>query len=321
MADLARLAGVSPITVSRALADSRLVNDDTKARIQALARDHGYALNVTARNLRLRRSHTIAVILDMVPSPERPMSGAYPLDLLGGITQELAPAGYSLLLRARDGAATPATQLAEGVILLGQGARDEAVHAVDRWRMPTVIWGAVGDDAGHVVVGSDNRGGGASVARHFLAQGKRRPCFIGSLAYAENEQRFAGFRETLAGHDIDSVCVQGVDFTTRAGASAMAGLLTGESSDWPDAVFACNDLLAIGALQSIREAGLRVPGQISVAGFDDTALGASLVPALTSVRQDLYRAGMLLARKVLAMVDGGEQASEVLPTELIVRET
>src|SRR3546814_1762149 len=95
---------------------SALVNPNTRARVRELARQHGYALNVTARNLRLRRSHTVAVIVEMAPTPERPMSGPYPLELLGGISQELTSAGYSVLLSARHGAITPATQAADGEI-------------------------------------------------------------------------------------------------------------------------------------------------------------------------------------------------------------
>ena len=98
MADLAELAGLSKITVSRALSDSPLVNPETREKIQALAHEHGYKLNVNARNLRLRRSHTVAVIVEMKPSTDRTMFDPYPLVLLGGISQELTAAGYSVLL-------------------------------------------------------------------------------------------------------------------------------------------------------------------------------------------------------------------------------
>src|SRR5688572_16495754 len=98
MADLAKVAGVSAITVSRALRDSPLVNPETRARIAEIARQYGYAFNVSARNLRLRRSMTVAVVVEMKPTLERQMSGPYPLDLLGGITQELTSSGYSVLL-------------------------------------------------------------------------------------------------------------------------------------------------------------------------------------------------------------------------------
>ncbi|MDT8450235.1 MAG: substrate-binding domain-containing protein, partial [Wenzhouxiangellaceae bacterium] len=115
--------------------------------------------------------------------------------------------------------------------------------------------------------------------------------------------------------------VRDVDFTTRAGNQAMGRLLAAGGEAVPDAVFACNDLLAIGAIQSIREHGLRVPQDVSVVGYDDTALGAGMVPALSSVHQNLYQGGILLARKMLRLVEGGSERSEVLPTELVVRDS
>jgi DNA-binding LacI/PurR family transcriptional regulator len=319
MADLAKLAGVSKITVSRAMADSTLVNPQTRSRVRELARQHGYALNVTARNLRLRRSHTIAVIVEMAPSPERPMSGPYPLELLGGISQELTSAGYSVLLSARHGAITPATQAADGVILLGQGAHEDAVHTVEGWRMPTVIWGA-DMGAGHVVVGSDNRQAGASVAEYFIAAGRRRPCFIGDLDHAENAERFAGFRNALAAKGITPSHIDGVGFTADAAAKAVVALLARKSFD-ADAVFAVSDLLAMGAIQALSGHGIRVPEAVSVVGYDDTPMGASFVPSLSSVHQDLYQGGILLARKVLALIDGKQVSSEYLPTRLVTRGT
>lgn len=318
MADLAQLAGVSKITVSRALGDSALVNPQTRARVRELAQAHGYALNVTARNLRLRRSHMVAVIVEMSPSPERPMSGPYPLELLGGVTQELTSVGYSVLLSARHGSITPATQAADGVILLGQGAHDDAVHAVQHWRLPMVVWGAQAG-AGPVVVGSDNRQAGIDVARYFLRSGRRAACFLGDLDYAENAERYAGFSAELGAHNVPVRCIQGAGFTAAAGAAAARMAII----DGPrmDAVFAASDLLAIGAIQALRERGLSVPGEVSVVGFDDTPVGASLEPPLSSVHQDLHAAGVLLARKVLDLIEGREAQSEMLPARLVLRAT
>ena len=321
MADLARLAGVSKITVSRALADSPLVREQTRTRIQTLARAHGYALNVSARNLRLRRSHTIAVVVEMPPSPERPMSGPYPLELLGGITQELTSAGYSVLLSARHDSITPAAQSADGVILLGQGAHEDAVHLVERWGLPMVVWGAQSGSRDHVVVGSDNRQGGASVGRHFLERGRRRPWFLGSLDYAENVERLEGFAAALRERGLEPLVVDDGDFTVSAGAQAVQARLGSAGVLVPDCLLACSDLLAVGAIQAFREHGLSVPADVSVVGYDDTPLGANLSPPLSSVHQELYRAGSLLATKLLALIEGRTVESEMLATRLVVRGT
>ena len=140
MADLAALAGVSKITVSRALSENGVVSAQTRERVRTIAADHGYRFNVSARNLRLRHSQTIAVIVEMTPSVNRPMSDPYPLALLGGIAQELAAVNYSVLLTTRQGAFAPAVHAADAVILLGQGAKLQAVHVFDRLRLPMVFW-------------------------------------------------------------------------------------------------------------------------------------------------------------------------------------
>ncbi len=319
MADLARLAGTSKITVSRALADSPLVNPDTRARIQAIAREHGYKLNINARNLRLRRSHTIAVIVEMKPSSDRSMLDPYPLNLLGGITQELTTAGYSVLLTTRHEANAAAVHAADGLILLGQGAHQDAVRRFDKLGLPMVVWGAPAGHDAHVVVGSNNRQGGAIVAEHFVTLGRRHPVFVGNPSHPEILDRLNGFVDALAGHGIKPLLMRRDEFTMAAGIDAVHSLMARKAEF--DAIFACSDLLAIGALRALEELGKSTPGDVSVVGYDDTPLSASFLPALSTVRQDWQDGGTLLARKVLALLQGQDAQSEMLPVTLVVRAT
>lgn len=319
MADLAKLAGVSKITVSRALAESPLVTPETRERIQALARKHGYKLNVSARNLRLRRSHTVAVIVEMKPSAGRTMWDPYPLSLLGGISQELTSAGYSVLLTSLQGGALPSVQAADGVILLGQGAHEDAMHEVRRWGRPMVVWGAVSRHESQIVVGSDNHLGGRLAAERFLALGRRRPVFLGDSAHGEFAERLEGFQRTLAAHGIEPLTPTVANFTVSAGAQAVHALL--DRHPQFDALFAASDLLAIGAIRALIERGRRVPDDVSVIGYDDTPLGATYLPPLTSIHQNFVDAGVSLARKILAMIEGEPAQSEILPTHLVARVT
>ncbi|WP_343227336.1 LacI family DNA-binding transcriptional regulator [Pseudoxanthomonas sp. PXM01] len=319
MADLAKVAGVSAITVSRALRDSPLVNAETRERVRQVAQQYGYAFNVSARNLKLRRSMTVAVVVEMKPTVERQMSGPYPLDLLGGITQELTSTGYSVLLTSLQGGSLPNVQAADGVILLGQGAHEDAMHAVQRWGRPMVVWGAVSRHESQVVVGSDNQRGGALAAERFIALGRRRPAFLGDPAHGEFAERLEGFAGALARHGITPLTPTVGSFTVGAGAEAVHALL--EAHPQVDALFAASDLLAIGAIRALIERGRRVPEDVSVIGYDDTPLGATYVPPLTSVHQNFIDAGVLLARKVRALIEGEAAASETLPTHLVVRAT
>ncbi len=319
MADLAKLAGVSKITVSRALGDSPLVTSETRERIQALARKHGYKLNLSARNLRLRRSHTVAVIVEMKPSSGRTMWDPYPLSLLGGISQELTSAGYSVLLTTRHDAGNAAVRAADGLILLGQGVHQDAVKLYDRLGLPMVVWGAESAHDSHVVVGSDNRQGGASVAERFLSIGRRHPVFIGNSDHPEMAQRLHGFVDELAGHGIKPLLLRRVDWTLESGVEAVRSLTRRKVRF--DAIFACSDLLAMGAIRALVELGFTVPNDVSVVGYDDTPHGAGFLPPLSTVRQNWQEGGMLLARKVLALIDGQPVASQMLPTNLVVRAT
>jgi len=319
MADLAELAGLSKITVSRALSDSPLVNAETRERIQLLAREHGYKLNLNARNLRLRRSHTVAVIVEMKPSHDRTMLDPYPLGLLGGILQELTAAGYSVLLTTRQGAAAAAVQAADGLILLGQGVHQDAVRRFDKLSMPMVVWGADTQGDSHVVVGSDNRLGGQVVAERFLALGRQHPVFIGNPSHPEIFERLNGFVDALAQHGIKPLLMRRDEFTADSGVDAVNSLHARKVSF--DAIFACSDLLAMGAIRATLELGRSVPGDVSVVGYDDMPLGASFMPPLTSVRQDWQDGGILLARKVLALIRGEPAYSETLPVSLVERAT
>jgi DNA-binding LacI/PurR family transcriptional regulator len=319
MADLAELAGVSKITVSRALSENGIVNEATRARVRALAAEHGYRFNVSARNLRLRQSHTIAVIVEMTPSLNRPMSDPYPLELLGGIAQELATFNYSVLLTTRQGAFAPAVQAADAMILLGQGVKLQAVHLFDRLRLPMVVWGAPSPGDQHIVVGSDNRLGGMSVAERFVSLGRHHPVFLGNTDHPEMTDRHAGFAEFLKARGIVPIVVDHKPFTTESGIEAVQALIRAKTKF--DAIFACNDLLAMGAIRALIEQGYRVPEDVSVVGYDDTPLGATFIPPLSSVHQNWHDGGILLARKALALVRGDAVKSETLPSRLVLRAT
>ncbi|WP_229505292.1 LacI family DNA-binding transcriptional regulator [Massilia mucilaginosa] len=319
MEDLASLAGVSTITVSRALRDSPLVTEKTREKIRRIADEQGYRLNISARNLRMRRSYSVAVVVEMTPVKGRPMSDPYPLELLGGITQELTTAGYSVVLTSKQLMDTAPVQGADGLILLGQGSHGEAVRFLQKANLPLVVWGAPEAGATTIVVGSDNRRGGASVAERFLAQGRRKLVFLGDVDHAEVQERCAGFIDALGGQGTVHI-IRPKAFTFESGFDSMTALLKKKGHAF-DGVFAASDLLAMGAIRALTEHQLRVPDDVSVIGYDDTPGAASFVPPLTSVHQYLRDGGVLLAKKMLALMNGEQVESEMLPTTLIARQT
>jgi DNA-binding LacI/PurR family transcriptional regulator len=319
MEDLAKLAGVSKITVSRALRDSPLVTQETRDKIRQLANEQGYRLNISARNLRMRRSYSVAVVVEMTPVRGRPMSDPYPLELLGGITQELTTAGYSVVLTSKQLMNTAPVQGADGLILLGQGSHGEAVRTLQQTGMPLVVWGAPEPDTDYIVVGSDNRKGGISAAERFIAQGRQKLVFLGDVDHAEVQERCAGFIDAMGGQAMVHI-IRPKAFTFEAGFDSISALLKKKGASF-DGVFAASDLLAMGAIRALAEKNLRVPENVSVIGYDDTPSAASFVPPLTSVHQYLRDGGVLLAKKMLGLIDGHPVQSEMLPTMLMVRQT
>lgn len=319
MEDLASLAGVSPITVSRALRDSPLVTAKTREKVRRIAEEQGYRLNISARNLRMRRSYSVAVVVEMTPVKGRPMSDPYPLELLGGITQELTTAGYSVVLTSKQLIDTAPVQGADGLILLGQGSHGEAVRSLQKAGLPLVVWGAPEAGASYIVVGSDNRKGGGSVAERFMAQGRRKLIFLGDVDHAEIQERCAGFIDALGGTGTVHI-IRPKAFTFESGFDSVSAVLKKKGNVF-DGVFAASDSLAMGAIRALTEHGLRVPDEVSVIGYDDAPGAASFVPPLTSVHQYLRDGGVLLARKMLGLIHGDTVESEMLPTTLIVRQT
>jgi DNA-binding LacI/PurR family transcriptional regulator len=323
MQQLAELAGVSTITVSRALRDSPSVTPATRERIKALAEQAGYRFNHAARNLRLRRSHMVAVVLEMQPDADRPMTDAYPLQLLGGITQELTLRGYTLLLSGVRGMAVSVASSADGVILLGQGAGGGAEREVAALGLPMVVWGAGPGGPpplGPIVVGSDNLHGGACAAERLLALGRRELLFLGDVQHAEVADRRQGFARALKKAGLTPHTLTPAAFTFGAGFTAVQAYLA-RGGALPDGLLAASDQLAMGAVRAFSDAGLAVPDGVSVIGYDDSHAARSFAPALSSVRQDWQHGGVLLARKVLDLIAGRDVASEVMPTELVVRAT
>lgn len=320
MEQIAALAGVSTITVSRALRDSPAVTPATRERIKTLAEAAGYRFNHHARNLRLRRSHMVAVMLEMQPDTDRPMTDAYPLQLLGGITQELTSRGYSVLLSALQSPGQSVASSADGVILLGQGAHGSAVKSVAAMGLPLVVWGAEHGRGDSIVVGGDNAHGGACAAERFIDMQRSELLFLGDVRHAEIRDRQQGFAKALKKAGLKAHTLTPAAFTFGAGFTAVQAHLA-RGGKAPDGLFAASDLLAMGAVRAFTDAGLAVPEAVSVIGYDDSPAAQSFAPPLTSVRQDWHHGGVLLARKVLDLIAGQAAASEIMPTELVVRAT
>lgn len=323
MEDIARLAGVSKPTVSRALQDSPLVSDETKQRIREIARRHGYIVNRSAQNLRRRRTGTIAVVIDFPHLPENRISDPFHFEMLGNIANALAVRQQDVLLCSEQSAHQggfehmPANKGVDGIVFVGQSGRHDELRALARAGVPFVVWGAHRDDANYCVVGSDNLLGGRLAAQRFRGLKRKRAAFLGPRGHIEIEQRCRGFADAWGGA-IEEIEVPDLSFVASRDAM-IKRLDSGKPA--PDALFAGSDTMAMGALAALRERGIDVPGACTVCGYDDSPSAIHHAPPLTTVRQDTRMAGAILVERLMLAIQGAPAASVLLPTDLIVRST
>ena len=325
MADIARLAGVSTATVSRALSDSTLVNGETRARVLELARSLNYSINIGAQNLRLKQSRTVGVVVPYETGERQHLSDPFFLSLLGSLVDALTDQGFDMLLsrvdvKQLDAAAQPFDSgRAIGIILIGHWRNHEQLNALAARHVPIVVWGAQLPQQLYCTIGGDNVAGGMLATEHLIAQGRKRIAFFGDVSLPEVAQRQAGYCKALARHgiDVDPQLQVSVSFLPHSGGEAVQELA--RRAVFYDAIFACSDLLAMTAINSLRERGLRIPDDVAVVGYDDIELSVYFHPSLTTVRQPVAAAGRALVASLLALIEGQSTASRQLPAELAVR--
>ena len=329
IADIARLAGVSKSTVSRALNNSPLISDETKQRIQALAREHNFRLNQAARQLTMQKSHTVAFVTH-VHYQNAVIHGSHLnpffMDILSAASFTLASNGYDLLMAHVDYADSDWPQRyldtgkADGFILIASSRKLQLVQTLRKTDAPFVVWGLPMEDLPIPSVTGDNLMGGRLAAEHLLQTGRQHIALIGGPADDyEAHQRYLGYESALqtAGKTVDPSLLTYGDYTGESGAELMAQLL--QQAPHLDAVFACSDTMAIAAINVLQTHGRRVPEEVAVVGYDDQPSAPYSTPPLTTIRQNLEMYGQLLAENLIRYLETGEVIKSVVPVELIVR--
>lgn len=327
MEDIAQLAGVSRSTVSRALSHSPVVNPETRERIEALARSLKYSINVGARNLRLQQNRTVAVVLPFDAKTHQSVSDPFFVSLIGSLADALTARGYDMLVSRIDAERLDlagdlaASGRAIGVILVGQWHHHDQINQLAARQSPIVVWGAHLPQQIYCTIGGDNVAGGMLATEHLVAMGNRRIAFFGDAELPEVGHRFAGYEQALSRNKIASSAelVFHAPFVEGSAREAVATLLNTKTRF--DAIFASSDLLAMEAISALREHGRRVPDDCAVVGYDDIVVARYYHPSLTTIRQPVTSGGEALVEALLNVLNGKRVASQILPTELIVRES
>ena len=326
--EVAHAAGVSTQTVSRVLNDRPDVADDTRERVREIIADLGYSPNVLARSLIQGRTHTLGVV-------GYGLSYYGPARVLTGIERRANEMGYSLLLSLlREPETTTGMEVyqnlidrqVDGIIWavpeIGTN-REWAAQQIQKLHVPVVFINMQPID-GAAVAAVDNFAGGHIATRHLLDQGYRKIGIIsGPPSWWEARERLSGWRNAMNGagiKDLDALQVTG-DWYPSSGARGLEELLR-RTPDL-EAVFACNDPMAAGALQAARRLGRRVPHEIAIVGYDDVPEAAYYEPALTTIRQPLAELGGQAVDQLIRLVKNPETNCEPvwLHPQLIVRES
>ncbi|HEU5472293.1 MAG TPA: LacI family DNA-binding transcriptional regulator [Actinophytocola sp.] len=316
--DVARRAGVSTATVSRALSNSDKLHPVTLERVLRAVEELGYLPNGAARGLTSRRTRVLALCFLDLGDPESDAGDDAMLYIDGvvrGMERAARERGYAILIGAvqdPDAALDLAVSLAsrsDGIVLLGQAAPNSAIQRLKRLPV-VVVAGRCDDDHGRVdQVRVDNAGGMTALVDHLVSvHGHTRLGYLGGPADSPDAtERWEAFRRTVTGLGLPVPAPLPGDFTQHTGHAAAPAL-----SPLPDAVVCANDQMAIGLMTALAERGIRVPADVAVVGFDDIDLGRHLRPALTTVRQPMQPIGAA----AVTLLERRLRSAQLPPTDL-----
>lgn len=323
--DIAKKAGVSHTTVSRALNDSPLINPETKERIKEIADQMNYTPNFSAKSLVLDRSYNLGLFFSTL---DKGTSPNFFYETVRGVNNTIKDK-YNLIVRGIDDYERYdriTNKRFDGIIVMSQSERDDAfiAYLLDK-RIPHVVLNRHTGNAAVMNILSDDQQGAYRLVEYLVAQGHKRIATIeGREGFKSTQQRMEGCLRALGKHGVEllpKLREQG-SYDVESGYAAMRKLLG--NRELPTAVFCFNDDMAVGAMKAIAERGLRVPQDISIVGFDDNMFSGFVSPALTTVKRPIEQISRKGAETLLEMIEKKETLNPetiYLHTELVLRES
>ena len=326
IAELARLAGVSAGTVSRALAGKSLVNKETRERIQELAREHGFRPNQMARRLRVQETKVIGVVVPLGHEQRQHLSDPFFMAILGHLADALTESGYDIMLsRVIPNADDWLERIVEsgmldGVLVIGQSNQIDALERVAAYYKPMVVWGSHAPGQVHCTVGVDNRAGGKLAGECLIHAGRKRLAFLGDTEAPELRERYKGLCDAARDAGLPDPAL----FHVHLASDTMAGEIAGHIDSIRNAVdgIACgSDLIAMQTVRILADHAISVPQDISVTGFDDLPLAERTVPRLTTISQNIPQGAKEMVRLLFERIAGEDSTSVEMAPQLMVRDT
>lgn len=329
--DIAKVAKVSPSTVSRALENHPRIGLETKKRIQELARDMGYIPSTVARSLTAKKTWTIGIVMVSISDP-------FMGRVVEGVEQAAIEVGFNVFISTSQNDRQRETEMVEmlqkrrvdGIIVMASHLFDRSPWLTDPSKVPMVIINEQDPRPNMHFVAVDDRRGAQLAVEHLLALGHRRIGYVSVPNRPKsNELRLKGYRDALTSADIavDPALIvtspnlvstsSNLEHHAKIGEASLMPLLSAGAT----AVFCYNDTTAIGVLTACYKHGLSIPEHLSVIGFDDIDMAAYTIPPLTTIHQPQFELGQRAMHMMLALLDNQEPENQVVPTPLVVRQT
>lgn len=323
--DVAREAGVSIATVSRVLNDVDVVNEETKQKVRDAIKKLGYRPNIVARSLKTQRTRTIGIVIPDISSH------IYPEIVRG--TEDVANIyNYNIMLcnsdldieKEKEYLRVLKEKMVDGVLYMSSSLENEIVELIKELELTTVLIETTDKEKTFPSVSIDNKEAAYDAVSYLLGKGNREIAYIGMHKDAVNAAavRFSGYRDALKDHDIevDELLTAFGDLKAKDGYDAMTRILDRTSCD---AVFCASDEIAMGAINALREKGIRVPEDVDVIGFDDILAASYFYPKITTIAQPLYDMGSVGMRMLIKYINKKEldEKNYVLPYTLVERDS
>ena len=323
---LAELAGVSTSTVSRALKNNPVIKQETRDRIQSLAKQHNFSVNTAGSRLRTQKTNVVGVILNLTDNTAQSISDPFLLKVVGDLNEALNEQGYELLLSNSHMATSDwynyfiQSSRVDGLIVIGQGKSSVEVDNLAAHNAPLVVWGDPLTQSNYPIVGSNNELGGYLATQHLISGGAKRVLFLGDAEHAEMTQRYKGYQRALTEASLphDPELVVPIDITSNSAYNKINELIRKQGLFF-DAIVATSDMVALGAMKALKERYINIPGEVGIVGFDDIVLAELLHPSLTTIKQDTKTASKLMVQQLLNQFNEQETASQLVDIELIKR--
>lgn len=326
IAELAALAGVNAGTVSRALSNNPLVKQETRERIQALAREHGYRPNQMARRLRIQETRVIGVVVPLGHEKRQHLSDPFFMTILGHLADALTENGYDIMLSRVIPDADDWLErivdsgMLDGVLLIGQSNQYDTIERVAAWYKPLVVWGSHRPGQVHCTVGVDNRMGGQLAGECLIAAGRKRLAFLGETVAPELHERYLGLCAAAKAAGLP----QPLKLDTHLASDVMAEDIAAHIDaivGQVDGIAAGSDLIAMHTVRALADRGVLVPRDMSVTGFDDLPLAEQTIPRLTTISQNISEGARTMVRALFARIAGEDAPSVEMVPELVRRDT